>query len=139
MATAMKASSGNRPLEAALKLMEMTQKGELKWQFGEPKESMKLEAEDRIDPIYVTEYSGRHLEIYRRTWPVYREAGGMMGYSGMPDFERRLQEQIVLRLATPEGGFWTFPQNRALQDLMTAVSFQVTDARGFLDEILSEG
>jgi hypothetical protein len=126
-------------LDAVVKLMELTQKGKLKWRPGEANESMKIEADDRIDSVYVTEYNGRRLEIYRRTWTVYQAAGAQLGYSDLPDFERRLQEQVVLRLATPEGSFWTFPQNGALQDLMNAVAFKVTDAKGFLDEILSEG
>jgi hypothetical protein len=139
MGAALEILGRDKMLEAVVKLIQLTQTGRLKWRAGEPDESMKLEADDRIDSVYTTDYNGRRLEIYRRTWIVYQGAGGLMGFADVPDFERRLKEQVVLRLATPEGNFWTFPQNSALHDLMNAVAFKVTDAKGFLDEILGEG
>ncbi len=137
----------DRMLEAVVKLMHLTQKGKLKWRAGKPDDSMKLEGGDRIDSVYVAEYNGRILQIYRRNWVDLAEARGILGAFRMATGQRRgalgtleeySREQTVLRLATPEGGFWTFPHNNALRDLMTAVSFQVTDAKDFLDEILSE-
>lgn len=142
MGTTIEESGRDRVLEAVVKLIQLTQKGELEWRSDKPDESMMLGERDTVGPVYTTDYKGRTLQVYRRAWVdplaggalAKRNTWGQFGALTPPE----LNEQTVLRLATPEGGFWTFPQNSALNDLMNAVAFKVTDANGFLDEILNE-
>lgn len=119
-----------KSLEAVTRMIELTQQGKLEWTTESPVRTRNVE--NNISPVFYTNYKDRLLRLYKVKIEV-----GRSGYSGFS--ERTAQEKVVLEFVNENGyALWMFPEVSALQDLLTAVKYQLAGVSDFLDDILSE-
>jgi hypothetical protein len=137
MAAEVNGGSRSRSLEVVAKLIELTQKGELRWTLVKPTETMKVGEGDLIDPLYRATYKGKQLQVYRRH---FTQTHVMLSdhFTGAPDWHQKRETEIVLRLVNSDGSTWVFPPNNAIPDLLEAVSYQVSGVDDFMREVLSD-
>jgi hypothetical protein len=136
--------TGNRFVTAVAKLIDLTQKGELRWSLPEAGE----QADEHISQIFIAHYHDKILKIYKRTFKAYRKKravtlADLVINLGSPSGERGIEpyweSDVVLEFINPDGmTIWTFPQMRILQDLLAAVQYQVAGVEDFLDDILRD-
>ncbi len=120
-----------KSLEAVTRMIELTQQGKLEWTTEAPVRTRNVE--NNTTPIFYTTYRDRMLRLYKVRIDV-----GRSGYSGFSE-RPASQEKIVLEFVNENGyALWMFPEMSALQDLLTAVKYQLAGVSNFLDEILSE-
>lgn len=134
--------TGNRFITAIAKLIDLTQKGELRWNLPEAGE----QADKHISQIFIAHYHDKILKIYKRTYKDYRKRSVSFAdslklsmFSGERGIETYWESDVVLEFINPDGmTIWTFPQMRILQDLLAAVQYQVAGVEDFLDDILRD-
>ncbi|MFP4436345.1 MAG: hypothetical protein ACLFVO_03795 [Chloroflexaceae bacterium] len=140
--------TGNRFVTAIAKLIDLTQKGELRWNLPEAGEQSVLVEQDdeHISQVFIAHYHDKILKIYKRTYKDYRKRSVSFAdslklsmFSGEREIETYWKSDVVLEFINPDGmTIWTFPQMRILQDLLAAVQYQVAGVEDFLDDILGD-
>ena len=122
-----------RFVEAVAKLIELTQLGKLHWKAYSPDETLKVYPDDRLSTVFETNYQGRKLRVYRRTFKL-RDATPMVEvFIGKKDW----QSVVILEfLAENNAVLWRFPTMPILDDLLSAVQYQVAGVDEFIDALL---
>lgn len=130
-------------IEAVSKLIQLTQKGELSWDVVRGDEAL-VPVVDGVELVFVTDFRGRTLRLYKRTKQVEGpEAGdlvvGSSAWQALPisrDYPFQV-ERVVLEFVDNLGNsLWKFPYTDALDDLYEAVEYQVAEVDEFLNELL---
>ena len=115
-------------IDAVAKIIKLTQEGKIIWKTAEPHSTPSYET---IRISFVTDYKDHVLRLYEKdvkhTGPAIGLAGGYV------------ETETVLEMVDQDGvGIWAFPSTSAIENLMSAVRFQVSRANDFINDILSE-
>ena len=123
-----------RPEEVVVKLIELTQDGDLVWQVGDFKEL----PEERIESVFETHYKGKNLRLVERTFVDPARALFQEG-SLAPTTTLEIVSDLILSPRSKRITLWTFPVRRQLlKDLLNAVKYQVSGAKSFFEDVLNE-
>ena len=121
-----------RFLEAIAKLIELTQTGKLRWDAYPPDETLKVYPDDRLSTVFETNYQGKKLRLYRRTFSP-RGAPMFDAIIGKKDW----QSVVILEFLAENGAvLWRFPTMPILDDLLSAVQYQTAGVDEFIDTLL---
>lgn len=125
-----------RFVEAIAKLIELTQSGKLSWKAYPPNEALKVYPDDRLSTIFETEYQGKKLRLYRRTFKI-RDVSPML--EAIIGKQKDWQSIVILEFLAKNGAvLWRFPAMPILDDLLSAVQYQVAGVDEFVDTLLNE-
>jgi hypothetical protein len=134
----------NKWIDAAAKLLQLTQDGKLEWEPRDPPSYLNLQPDrKRVDVVYEARYKDRRLRLYQVMYKVdKRRDPAVTALTGISFFNQReypyWTKQTVLELLDQSGfGAWSFPETEVLDDLLAAVRYQVAGVKEFLDEILA--
>lgn len=115
--------------KALIALNKGTISGEIKWQPVSLKEIPGLEGYDSLEGrVYCTKHKGKNLCIYKYGARYYVDED-----MWHPTTEYRLQ--FVDENWESE---WVFPDNRAIKDLYSSVSYQIANADKFFDDCIND-
>ena len=140
----------NKWIDAVIKLLELTQEGNLHWDlYGVGIQPLFEENEGvALSAIFTTSYNGKNLRLYkerykrpkRQTISESVTAIGLSLAGGEPPPTPMLWDsRIRLEFVTEEGAsLWSFPDMAPLEDLLETVQYQVAGVKDFLDDLLSE-
>ena len=122
-----------RFVEAIAKLIELTQAGKLRWDAYLPDETLKVYPDDRLSTVFETEYQGKKLRLYRRTFKPRDVAPMFDAIIGKKDW----QSVVILEFLAENGAvLWRFPTMPILDDLLSAVQYQAAGVDEFIDTLL---
>ena len=114
-------------------LIELTQDGELVWEAGQPLKTIGQDSSERIESVFISNYKGKKLRIYKRTYQSYQISSNL-GPKGA-----YITDEVVLEVIADNGlTLWTFPKVHIIRDLLRAVQYEVAGVEELLDEILKE-
>ncbi len=109
-------SDKNKWIEAVGKLITLTQEGRLLWRTQPPPPDLVSNSPvTRVDVVYMVDYRNKTVRLYENL------------------------HGAQLELVEPNSNaVWRFPSTGAISHLLTAVRYQVTGVKRFLDELLAE-
>lgn len=123
-------------VEAVAKLIQLTQQGELKWTIDEPPVSFSKGPNARVEIVFVAKYGEKSLRLYERRFQ--EEFVDFDEFEMRPVPKTEWRKAVVLEFIDDFGNsLWTFPSVEALNDLMSAVQYQVAGVKDFLTELLA--
>lgn len=128
-------------IEAVAKMIKLTQNGKIKWESEEPDTVPKKGEDDRIESVFVAIYKEKTLRIYRRRYKRITINDAIASITGTGKVARPplWDYSVVLELIKAyDQPVWAFPKEDILKDLLSAVQYQVSGVKEFLDEILIE-
>ena len=138
----------NKQLNALTKLIHLTQQDQLNWHTEEARSNvLGVSPDDAIKVFFVTTYKGRILRLFERRYKVVPRKPNRsilnMSYDFLSqdtgNYEPYWTKEVVLELVDDIGASSRpFDNVGVLGDLLRAVQYQVTGARGFIDELLSD-
>jgi len=129
--------------DAIAKLTSLTQEGKIKWESRQALNSMKKSPEDLIRAVYETNFKGKTLRLYSRSYKETVAAPSPFSPS-LGFFTTRKEgeywyEEIVLEILDINNiPVFEFPKSVWLKDLLFAVQYQVSGVKEYLDEIFGE-
>ena len=127
---------------AIAKLTSLTQERKIQWESRLPSPSIKKSPEDFIQTVYETNYKGKTLRLYSRSYKEIVNPPSPIMPTGI--FMTRKEgeywhEEIVLEILDINNNpVFEFPGSTWLKDLLFAVQYQVSGVKEYLDEILGE-
>ena len=122
-----------RFVEAIAKLIELTQAGKLRWDAYPPDETLKVYPDERLSTVFETDYQGKKLRLYRRTFKPRDVAPMFDAIIGKKDW----QSVVILEFLAENGAvLWRFPTMPILDDLLSAVQYQAAGVDEFIDTLL---
>lgn len=127
-------ASSDKWIDVVAKMLELTQKGRLKWTSGlwSPDSRPLAGLSTNKETVFYTTYKGKRLRIRE---PDLSFVGTMGTGAKLPVPTSR----VILEFVDSHGaGIWRFPPVEPLRDLLHAVQYQVAGVNEFLDEILDE-
>jgi hypothetical protein len=129
----------NKWVDGVARMIELTQQGKMRWAEVEP-QSTTDEEENRTSAIFQSIFNGRNIRLYQKKVRVRTVADElakvMQPKQKITPTYRRIG---VLELVNAEGAtLWKYPEVDALNDLLTAVQYQVAGVNDFLNDIFSE-
>jgi hypothetical protein len=126
----------NKWVDAVAKLIQLTQEGELKWTIDEPPTLFSKRPNTRVEVVFVAKYGEKSLRLYERRFQEEFIDFDEFEMRPVPKVEWR--KVVVLEFIDDNGnGLWAFPSVEALNDLMSAVQYQVAGVKDFLTELLA--
>lgn len=126
----------NNWIDGIVKLIELTQEGKLLWQVVHPDNSMKENPDDVIRVAFRAKYNDKRFRLYERASKEYFPVNPYDPLEGQEAYwSRKIVLEFEDRMNLP---LWTYPDVDALNDLLSAVQFQVSGAKDFLNDILEE-
>lgn len=133
----------NKWIDAVGKLLTLTQDGQLVWTTKEPPASFNSLPSRFVDVIYQTRYKDRYLRLYELHYKVEKPVASIYSAEVRSFFDDKQYpywiKTTTLELLDENGlSSWTFPNIEVIDHLLTAVKYQVTGVKDFLDEILAE-
>ncbi len=134
----------NKWIDAAGKLLQLTQDGKLKWQPRDAPAYLNLEPDrKRVEVVYEAKYNSRKLRLYQFSYKVQKPRSSLGALKDLAAYVNPHEypywtTKTALELLDQSGfGAWTFPETEVLEDLAVAVRYQVAEVKEFLDEILA--
>lgn len=134
----------NKWIDAAGKLLQLTQDEKLEWQPRDPPAYLNLEPDrKRVEVVYEAKYKDRKLRLYQFSYKVEQPRTSLSAFKDLATYVNPLvypywTRKTVLELLDHSGfGAWTFPETEVLDDLAAAVRYQAAGVKEFLDEILA--
>ena len=138
------ATEKNKWIDAAGKLLQLTQDGKLEWKPRDPPAYLNLEPDrKRVEVVYEAKYKDRKLRLYQLSYKVERPRNSLSAFKDLaayvnpPDYPYWTRKTVLELLDQSGFGAWTFPETEVLDDLLTAVRYQAAGVREFLNEILA--
>ena len=126
----------NKWVEAVAKLIQLTQQGELKWTIDEPPVSFSKRPNARVEIVFVAKHGEKNLRLYEKRFQEEFIDFDEFEMRAVPKTEWR--KAVVLEFTDDFGNsLWSFPSVEALNDLMSAVQYQVAGVKDFLTELLA--
>ena len=120
-------------IEVIAKLTKMTQENALIWRRSEVPEFFKNLENVKVEVIYLTKYKDKILRIYEK-----RVKDFDYGFFGTGS-TFKWSPHTILDFADPNGAsLWVFPEVQGLDNLFSAVRFQVAGVKDFLKDLLNE-
>lgn len=131
-------------VEKITKLITLTQNNTIKWRAYPPEGERIILDDDSyaLGAVYRAQYKDKHLRIYKRRFKVNEPTNpyvssltnNLLGYSKInyPYWDTK----VVLEFISIDGdSLWVFPPAPSLEDLFSAVQYQVADVGNFLNDI----
>jgi hypothetical protein len=126
----------NKWVDAVAKLISLTQEGDLKWTVQEPPPSFSKRPNSRVEVVFTTKYGEKNLRLYEK-----RVQEEVIDFN---EFEMRMVPTVVWKkiavlefIDADDNSLWSFPDVEALNDLVSAVQYQVAGVKEFLTELLA--
>src|SRR5574341_2375934 len=139
------AEESSKWVDAVLKLLKLTQEGQLKWDYHAIGEQRGVDQKEEYvsGAIFTTTYKGKNLQLYeeRHKRPKRQSFVDAINAAalGAPEPSMVWDTRIVLEFVAENGArLWAFPDSAPLEDLLDSVQYQVAGVRGFLDDLLNE-
>jgi hypothetical protein len=136
----------NRWLEAVAQMIKLTQEGKLTWGPSRSFAGINRPDDETFSAIFVTNYKGKNIRIYKRTFKDQRLKRPSLSGSAItvldlfnqnPEMEAFWNTEVIMEFTDQVGNtLWTFPPISALSDLLSTIQYQVAGVKGFLDDIL---
>lgn len=111
--------------KAVARLIELTQKGDIRWERGDPPDFTA--SGDYAEVVFRAEYDGERLRVFRRRSKVALD-------------EERFDwvETPVLQVLDEDGkSLYQFPHMPALYDLIESVEYQVAGVGPLIEKLAS--
>jgi hypothetical protein len=138
------ATEKNKWIDAAGKLLQLTQAGKLKWEPRDAPAYLNLEPDrKRVEVVYEAKYNNRKLRLYRLSYKVEKPRSSLSAFKDLalyvnpPEYPYWTTKTVLELLDQSGFGAWTFPETEVLDDLAAAIRYQVAGVKEFLDEILA--
>lgn len=142
------ASDKDRFITLVAKLLGLTQDGGIKWEAKKPRPSLTNDPERAVDLVYTTYIQGKHLGLYQVKHKFEAPAPGSLA-AAMGDYSAytrifgtpppKWKWDTILELIDDSGNcLWTFPSVSGLNDLFSAVQYQVAGVSEFLNDVLGK-
>lgn len=136
----------DRELEAILKLIKLTQEGNLKWRATKPWGELVENETTRYANVFFCDYEGKRLRIFtekkRKDKPLGIEASfaAMAAMaSGINTTYPHWVENLILEITNQDGqSLWRFPNKPATSDLLSAVKYSAAGVKDLLDSLLTK-
>jgi hypothetical protein len=132
----------NKWIDAVGKLLTLTQEGQVVWTTSDPPASLNSLPHERVDVVYLTRYKDKKLRLYELQYKVEKppewEAVSVLSQFGNKQYPYWTKRTVLELLDENELSAWRFPRTSVIDDLLTAVKYQVAGVRDFLAEILAE-
>jgi len=126
----------NRWVEAVTKLIKLTQEGELKWTVEEPPASFSKRPDAGVEVVFLSTHGDKRLRLYEKRFQ--EESIHFDQDEWLPVQVVEWKKMIVLEFVDEIGNsLWAFPAVNALNDLVSAVQYQVAGVRDFLADLLA--
>ena len=120
-------------IDVVSRFIELTQDGELVWEAGQPFKSIGQDNSERIESVFTSNYKGKKLRIYKRTYQSYQIPSNLGPKGGY------ITDEVVLEIIADNGlTLWTFPKVHIIRDLLKAVQYEVAGVEELLDQILKD-
>ena len=126
-------ASSDKWVDAVAKMLELTQRGKLKWTSAlwSPNNVLPSLSGGRETVFYAT-YKGKRLRLRELNFNSVASIAVGAKISSPTS-------SVILEFVDSNGaGIWQFPPVKPLRDLLHAVQYQVAGVNEFLDEILGE-
>ena len=114
--------------EAAKRLIELTESGQMRWEQNRDLCRRREKDEEFVGPAYVTEYGGKRIAVYEYRYKQWLDAEKW-------DWERDVAVEFVDENFESE---WTWPAPQRRGALLESIQYQTSHARQFLQAILAE-
>jgi hypothetical protein len=131
-------------IESITKIIKLTQENKMKWESSSPDNERIIKDDDSyaMGSVYKSNYKEKHLRIYKRRFKV-NEPNYATSVSGLDIFGTKKYPYwdvtIILEITDYQGNsLWKFPYASSLEDLFSAIEYQVADVKGFLDNIAND-
>lgn len=135
----------DRELDVILELIRLTQEGQLTWRARGPWGDLVNTENRKLESVFLCQYKDRYLRIYVERVRVDKPAGisGLINSMSISTYPPReypyWDSRTVLEFTDSEGRtLWSFPRKPALDDLMTAVKYNVAGVKDFFDKLLAD-
>ena len=127
-------------VKAVTELIKKTQTGEIKWRRSTPPERLKGDAKSKVETVYITEYEGKRLRLYREYYLVEENRllpNPFDRLSGVkyPYWDTEVYLEIIDKTGAT---LWPFPQNYALEDLLSTVRYEEAEVDDFLNALIGK-
>lgn len=128
----------NKWIEAATKLVQLTNEGKIKWSVDTPPPSLRRDPNQQVDVVFKTEYQGQNMQLYERHYkelPLERDWWPIIGRAKQSEWK----SEVMLEFVDDRGrAFWFFPKVNPLNHLLSAVQYQRANINDFIDKLLLE-
>jgi len=130
-------------VDAVTRMIELTQRGKMRWSSVEPIGS-SAEEQNRTSAVFTTTYNDKTLMLYERKVSERRlvregDPKRIASYFLDPKYEIVWLPEVVLEFVDAAGAtLWKFPEVAALRDLLTAVQYQAAGVSDFLTGLFDE-
>ncbi len=126
----------NKWVDAVAKLIKLTQEGELKWTIDDPPPNFSTRPNARVEVVFVAKHGEKSLRLYEKRFQEEFVDFDEFEMRPVPKVEWR--KVVVLEFIDDSGNsLWRFPSVEALNDLISAVQYQVAGVKDFLSELLA--
>lgn len=143
------ADEKNKWIEATAKMIELTQNGKIKWVAEKPFRTLNTDESAIVGTVFHTTYKDKRIRIYERQFIDIRDARSLEPESYLnlnmrnlffsPKKEKFINSEVVMEFVDEyHNKIWSFPSVSTLIDLLSAVRFQVSGAKDFIDDITSD-
>lgn len=128
-------------LDVIAKITKLTQLGEIVWKTASTDPIIKV-ANDRIKVAFETEYLGKKMRLYERSYTVTVHPPSPFQFNF--GIEVRIPgeywyNEIVLEILDEfSSPIFKFPETSMHKDLLFSVQYQVAEIKDYLDKILSK-
>lgn len=123
-------------IEAVVKLIQLTQHGELKWEIDPPPQHFSKRPNTRVEVVFLAKYAEKRLRLYEKRFQ--EEFVDFEEYELRPVPLGEWRKVVVLEFIDEAGNsLWEFPAIEALNDLFSAVRYKVAGVKDFLTELLA--
>lgn len=111
-------------IEIVDKLIELTQHGELLWDYERPNSYM-LAQDSKVDTVYLTQYLGRNIRIYRRDFKYY-----------LDESQYTWDWEVIVEFVNDQGErMGRFPQSPNSIELIQAIQYQNPQIKDFYNDM----
>jgi len=132
----------NRWIDAIVKMIELTQKGDMKWEARDSTH-VREKDDDSVEAVFYTKYEGKSLRLYKLVYTAYKAVSPTTLYDVVIGAAQKKEayrtSKIILDFVSEEGfKLWTYPEVNALPDLLSAVQYQTAGINDFIDALLND-
>jgi hypothetical protein len=128
------AAVNDKWIDIVAALIKLTQAGQLTWSIKNPIEAFNTEPEGYVDSVYVTEYKNSVIRLYEEIL-----SSNKFRHSPLKVLRSHAPGEVVLEIVDDNlRAIWKFPRITALNDLLAAVKYQVSDVKGIFDSLIED-
>ncbi len=131
------AKERDKYVDVIAKLVQLTQEGKLTWSSSNPSTTESV-AGEQIESIFTTNYKRAKLRILRKRYKHEPNISPAFLGFGSGAGPRWITETVLDMIDDGNFQLWRFPNVGPIDDLFSAVQYQVAGVKSFIENVLQD-